>query len=213
LNEVLWNALISGIHCKHPMKFPTTPLLSLIILATCTLVSTGEEVAPAKGFDKKLSLQGLSFSVNCPNEGSLNKVTITPTGLEGENKPIVVEVDGSVTDAEVGDLDANGFPEIYVYVTSAGSGSYGSLVAYAANKKKSLTEIFLPDLGEDKVNSKGYMGHDQFAVGEGSLLRRFPIYKAGDSNAKPTGKTRQLQYKLAAGEAGWLLKLDKTTEY
>ena len=195
------------------MKFPTTPLLSLITLAACTLVSTAEEAAPAKGFDKKLTLQGLTFQVKCPNEGSINKLTITPSGLEGENKPIVVEVDGSVTGAEVEDLDANGFPEIYVYVSSAGSGSYGSLVAYAANQKKSLTEIFLPDLGEDKVNSKGYMGHDQFAVGEGSLLRRFPIYKAGDSNAKPTGKTRQLQYKLKAGEAGWLLKIDKTTEY
>lgn len=195
------------------MKFPTTPLLSLITLAACALVSTAEEAAPTKGFDKKLSLQGLTFQVKCPNEGSINKLTITPSGLEGENKPIVVEVDGSVTGAEVEDLDANGFPEIYVYVTSAGSGSYGSLVAYAANQKKSLTEIFLPDLGEDKVNSKGYMGHDQFAVGEGSLLRRFPIYKTGDSNAKPTGKTRQLQYKLKAGEAGWLLKIDKTTEY
>ena len=196
-----------------PMRFPTTPLLSLIALAACTLASTAEEAAPAKGFDKKLTLQGLTFQVKCPNEGSINKLTITPSGLEGENKPIVVEVDGSVTGAEVEDLDANGFPEIYVYVSSAGSGSYGSLVAYAANKKKSLTEIFLPDLGEDKVNSKGYMGHDQFAVGEGSLLRRFPIYKAGDSNAKPSGKTRQLQYKLKAGEAGWLLKIDKTTEY
>jgi len=195
------------------MKFPTTPLLSLITLAACTLVSTAEEAAPAKGFDKKLTLQGLTFQVKCPNEGSINKLTITPSGLEGENKPIVVEVDGSVTGAEVEDLDANGFPEIYVYVSSAGSGSYGSLVAYAANKMKSLTEIFLPDLGEDKVNSKGYMGHDQFAVGEGSLLRRFPIYKAGDSNAKPTGKTRQLQYKLKAGEAGWLLKIDRTIEY
>lgn len=195
------------------MNIPTTPLLSLIALAACSLVSMAEEAAPAKGFDKKLSLQGLTFQVKCPNEGSLNKLTITPTGLEGENKPIVVEVDGSVTGAEVEDLDANGFPEIYVYVTSAGSGSYGSLVAYAANQKKSLTEIFLPDLGEDKVNSKGYMGHDQFAVGEGSFLRRFPIYKAGDSNAKPTGKTRQLQYKLKAGEAGWLLKIDKVIEF
>jgi hypothetical protein len=195
------------------MKFPTTPLLSLITLAACSLVSTAEEAAPSKGFDKKLSLQGITFQVKCPNEGSINKLTITPSGLEGENKPIVIEVDGSVTGAEVEDLDANGFPEIYVYVTSAGSGSYGSLVAYAANQKKSLTEIFLPDLEEDKVNSKGYMGHNQFAVGEGSLLRRFPIYKTGDSNAKPTGKIRQLQYKLKAGEAGWLLKIDKTTEY
>ena len=195
------------------MNIQQTPLLSLITLVACPFVSMAEEAAPAKGFDKKLSLQGLTFQVKCPNEGSLNKLTITPTGLEGENKPIVVEVDGSVTGAEVEDLDANGFPEIYVYVTSAGSGSYGSLVAYAANQKKSLTEIFLPDLGEDRVNSKGYMGHDQFAVGEGSLLRRFPLYKAGDSNANPTGKTRQLQYKLRAGEAGWILRLDKVVEY
>ena len=195
------------------MNIQQKPVLSLFTLAFCTLVSMAEESAPAKGFDKKLSLQGLTFHVKCPNEGSLNKLTITPTGLEGENKPIVVEVDGSVTGAEVEDLDANGFPEIYVYVTSSGSGSCGSLVAYAANQKKSLTEIFLPDLGEDKANSKGYMGHDQFTVAEGSFLRRFPLYKAGDSNAKPTGKTRQLQYKLKAGEAGWLLKIDKVIEY
>ena len=195
------------------MTVPTTSLLSLIMLAACTLVSTAEEPAQAKGFDKKLSLQGITFQVKCPNEGSINKLTITPSGLEGENKPIVVEVDGSVTGAEVEDLDANGFPEIYVYVSSAGSGSYGSLVAYAANQKKSLTEIFLPNLEEDKVNSKGYVGHDQFAVGEGSLLRRFPIYKAGDANAKPSGKTRQLQYKLKAGEAGWMLKVGKVTDF
>jgi hypothetical protein len=195
------------------MKFPTTSLLSLMTLAACTLVSAGEEADAAKGFDKKLSLQGLTFHVKCPNQGSINKLTITPSGLEGGNKPIEVEVDGSVTGAEVEDLDANGFPEIYVYVTSAGSGSYGSLVAYAANQKKSLTEIFLPDLGDDKANSNGYMGHDQFAVGEGAFLRRFPLYKAGDSNANPTGKTRQLQYKLKTGEAGWLLKLDRVSEF
>lgn len=191
------------------MTFPKSSLLSLTNLVACSFFSMAKEVDSAKGFDKKLSLQGLSFEVKCPNEGSLNKLTITPTGLEGENKSIVVEVNGSVTGAEVEDLDADGFPEIYVYVSSGGSGSYGSLVAYAANKKKSLTEIFLPDLMDDKVNSKGYMGHDEFAVGKGALLRRFPIYQDGDTNNRPTGKTRQLQYKLKAGEAGWNLRLDK----
>ena len=66
---------------------------------------------------------------------------------------------------------------------------------------------------EDKANSKGYMGHDQFAVGEGALLRRFPLYHQTDSNSKPSGKTRQLQYKLKAGEAGWILRLDRTIDY
>jgi len=187
--------------------------MSLITLAACTLVSMSEETAPAKGFDRKLSLQGLTFHVKCPNQGSTNKLTITPSGLKGENAPIVVEVDGSVTGAEVEDLDANGFPEVYVYVQGAGSGSYGSLIAYAANKKKSLSPIFLPDLAEDKVNSKGFMGHDVFALVEGTFVRRFPLYNEGDTNSKPTGKTRQLQYKLKAGEAGWILRLDKAVEY
>ncbi len=195
------------------MKFPTTPFLPLITLAACTLVSTAEEATPAKGFDKKFSLQGITFQVMCPNKGSINKLTITPSGLERGNKPIAVEVEGSVIGAEVGDLDANGFPEVYVYVQGAGSGSYGSLIAYAANKKKSLSPIFLPDLAEDKVNSKGYMGHDAFALVEGTFVRRFPLYNEGDTNSKPAGKTRQLQYKLKAGEAGWILRLDKAIEY
>ena len=193
------------------MIHPATPLLSVLILAVCTFASSAEEMT--KGFDQKHSLHGIVFRVQCPNQGSINKLTITPEGLEEENTPVVVDVEGSVTDAEVGDLDANGFPEIYVYVQSAGSGSHGSLVAYAANKRKSLSSIFLPDLSEDKVNSKGYMGHDAFAVVENTFVRRFPIYKEGDTNSQPSGKTRQLQYKLKAGEAGWILRLDEVIEY
>jgi hypothetical protein len=195
------------------MKFPTTSLLLLLTLVTSSPVARGKEEAPAKGFDKTLSLQGLTFHVKCPNQGSTNKLTITPEGLEGDDSPIVVEVDGSVTHTEVGDLDANGFPEIYIYVQGAGSGSYGSLIAYAANKKQSLSPIFFPDLTEDKVNSKGYMGHDAFTLVKGTFERRFPLYNQGDTNTKPTGKTRQLQYKLKSGEAGWILRLVKAIEY
>lgn len=57
------------------------------------------------------------------------------------------------------------------------------------------------------------MGHDEFAVVEGTFVQRFPIYKDTDTNVQPTGKTRQLQYKLKAGEAGWVLRLDKAVEY
>lgn len=58
-------------------------------------------------------------------------------------------------------------------------------------------------LEDDPDVTRGYMGHDEFAVGEGSLLRRFPVYREGDNNAAPTGGTRQIRYKLEAGEAGW----------
>ncbi|MEN9680592.1 MAG: hypothetical protein RLZZ627_485 [Pseudomonadota bacterium] len=63
----------------------------------------------------------------------------------------------------------------------AGSGSYGSLVAYAANRKKSLSEIYLPSIQDNAKASKGYM--------------------------------RQIQDKLKAGEAGWILKVYRIDEF
>jgi hypothetical protein len=169
--------------------------------------------ARAAGFDQTLSLQGISFRVASANSGSLNRLSIEPKGLAGDNAVIDQEIDGTVTMAEVADLDADGSPEIYVYVTSAGSGSYGSLVAYAANKRRSLSAIFLPPLTDDPKASKGYLGHDEFRVVENTLVRRFPVYRDGDTNAQPTGGTRQTQYKLKTGEAGWVLRPDRTVDY
>jgi hypothetical protein len=136
---------------------------------------------------------------------------ITPSGLSIDNSPIRRSLDGTVTGAEVADLNADGSPELYVYVSSAGSGSFGSVVAFGANSRKSLSEIYLPPINPEAA--QGYMGHDQFAVVESNLVRRFPVYKPGDSNARPTGGVRQLQYKLTKGEASWMLKLDRVTEY
>jgi len=170
--------------------------------------------APAtSGFDRTLELQGITFRVTCPNASSLNKVTITPGGLEVDNTPVEREADGTVVGAEVADLDVDGSPEIYVYVQSAGSGSYGSLIAFSANRRKSLSEIHLPPVADDPKASEGYMGHDEFAVVGLTLVQRFPLYGEGDPNARPSGKTRQLQYKLKPGEAGWVLRRDKVVEY
>lgn len=159
-------------------------------------------------------MHGITFEVTCtPCDSSLNQLVITPSGLEIDNSVIKQEIDGSVTGAEIADLNADGSPEIYIYVHTAGSGSYGKLIAYSANNNKSLSGIYLPPLEDDKENSQGYMGHDEFAVMGNTLVRQFPIYGEKDTNANPTGGTRQLQYKLVAGEATWQLKLDKSLSY
>jgi hypothetical protein len=166
-----------------------------------------------KAFDRKLSLQGITFHVTSPNVESGNTVTITPGGLKGDNSPIKHQIEGRVIGAEVADLNADQSPEIYVYGRAPGPQARGVLVAYSANRKKSLSDIYLPPLTDHKGASAGYHGHDEMAVLEGVLGRRFPIYGEGGESASPTGKTRQLQYKLTAGEAGWVLKLDKMLEY
>lgn len=192
------------------MTHPRTPGLTLAALA---VIVAWAAPATAAVFDQTLELQGVTFHVTCPNDSSQPTLKIAPGKLTIDNAPITREVDGQVVGAEVADLNVDGSPELYVYVQSAGSGSFASLVAYAANKKKSLSEISLPPIADDPKASKGYMGHDEFRVVESTLVRRFPVYRDGDTNAKPTGGTRQIQYKLAAGEAGWILRPDKVVEY
>jgi len=60
---------------------------------------------------------------------------------------------------------------------------------------------------------EGYMGHDEFEVVENTFVRRFPVYKSEDENAKPTGGWRQFQYKLRPGEAAWHLRLDRVVSF
>lgn len=182
--------------------------------APATSVEPPPETANTmSGFNKEFDLQGVHFVVEASSNGSINTLSIIPSGLKGSNDAITREIDGTVTNAEVNDLNADGSPEIYVFTQSAGSGSYGTVIGYAVNDGKSLSEIYFPSVADDPKNSAGYMGHDEFYTAEGTLAQRFPIYNSGDTNATPTGKSRQLQYKLKAGEAGWVLKLDRAIEY
>ena len=183
-------------------------LRAWLVLGLCSFEAT----AQSKPFDQALAMQGIGFRVSSANRSSINQVRIEPSGLAIDNSTVLAEADGLVTGAEVADLNGDGSPEIYVYITSAGSGSYGSLLAYAANNRKSLTPIYLPPLGDEPAASQGYMGHDRFQISGDVLRRQFPVYYGGDTNSRPTGPTRQLEYRLVPGEAGWLLELDAVTE-
>lgn len=185
--------------------------IRFLLLCACLLAATSS--VNAADFDQQLELQGISFKVHATNKGAINTLTIKPKGLKLDNRMITREINGSVTEAEVADMNADGSPEILVYTVSAGSGSYGSLVGYAANHKKSLSPIDLPDLMEEPEARVGYMGHDEFSVVETRLARRFPIYRPGDTNSNPTGGLRQLYYVLVSGEVGWVLKLDEIVNF
>jgi hypothetical protein len=167
----------------------------------------------AAGFDKTLTLLGISFRVTCPNDSAKPTVTITPSHLEIDNSPMTAKAEGHVTGAEVADINADGSPEVYVYAQSVGEPAHVSLVAYSANRKKSLSGIYLPPVTDDAKLGKGYRGGGDLAVVEGFLVHRFPIHRDADAGATPTGRTRQIQYTLAQGEAGWILSVGKVLEF
>ncbi len=168
--------------------------------------------APAKatasvatpGFDQKLELQGISFHVQSVSAAGENPDCAHAIRLERGQHTHPHPHHRDDHGGGVSDMNADGSPEVFVYVRNPGGQPRGAFYAWSANRKKSLSDIHLQELPANDPAMAGHQGKDEYAVVEGSFVRRFPI--AG-------GKTRQIQYKLKAGEAGWLLKLDKVVEY
>lgn len=164
-------------------------------------------------YTKTLSLQNITFEIKSTNSGSLNTLFIQPKGLEIVNEKVIHEIDGTVTNVEIEDMNSDGWPEILVYITSAGSGSYGNIIGYSVNNGKSMSQIYFPQTSDNDEINKGYMGHDEFTLVERYLAQRFPIYETGDKTAQPSGKIRQVIYELTDGENSRILKIKNVSEY
>jgi hypothetical protein len=165
----------------------------------------------AKPFDQTLDSGEFSIRVTSPNKAGENVVTLAPKGLKSSNERIAISKESQVARAFLADMDGDSSPELFIVLTNPGSGSYGEVLAYSTNGKKSLTPIHIEKPA--KKDLSGYMGHDAFEVMENTFVRRFPVYKTGDPNAAPTGGYRQFQYKLKPGEAAWQMKIDRMESY
>lgn len=172
----------------------------------------GDAMDSIQPFVQTLELQGIRFHVTTALVDGNPVLYITPQGLEIDNSKVTHPLTGNIVRAEVADLDRNGSPEIYVFVKSSGRGMAGELIAYSANRKKSLSTIYLPPVSDNPKIAEGYQGEDEFAVTENSLVRQFPVYDGADAEAGRTGKIRQVQYRLIPGEAGWLLRVFQVTD-
>jgi hypothetical protein len=186
------------------------PRLALITAAV--ILSFTPVAARAAGTNEELSLHGIIFAVTSTQDGGKTKLTITPSGLKIVNDPVTHEINGRVVRAEVADIDANGDPEVYVFTTS-NRDQRGGVIAYSTNNKKSMSPIYVPAIADDAKNNVGYVGGDESAIVENTLVTRFKLYSGYGSEYRPTGKWRQLQYKLRPGEAGWKMVLDKVVEF
>lgn len=164
-------------------------------------------------FKKSLQLDNIGFNIIAKGEGSIQQLTIQPSGLKIDNEKITVEVLGNVTNAEIEDLNSDGFPEILIYTTSAGSGSYGDVIGYSVNNGKSISPIYFPPVDENKKINKGYMGHDEFTIVKKLLVQRFKVYNEDDVNSNPTGNMREIHYKLKNGEATKEFVVENIIEY
>lgn len=179
--------------------------------APSSTLSANKDSGNAVAFQKTLYFMNTSFNVTATGKGSLQHLTIQPHGLS-DNKMITIENAEPVVNAEVGDLNNDGYAELLIYTQSAGSGSYGNVYAYSVNNGQSVSAVTFPKAISDGNLRKQYGGHDQFAIVNNRLVQRFPSYNPGDVNSRPTGRQRTIIYKLVNGEGARRFVIDKVTE-
>ena len=204
--------------------------ISAIVLAACNDQSKTSEVllngpGTAKqlvkepgdqplGHTRKFATQtGMIISIieEHPRGQSMSTIKIVAQNLNTDT--LVVEDSDPLSEVLMGDLDKNGFSEMYLITRSAGSGSYADVKGFASNRDKSLSEIVFPEItAKDLAASnifEGYMGHDLFDIVGNKLVRTFPLYKKDSANIHPSGVQRKVCYSLKKGEASWKLEVFK----
>jgi hypothetical protein len=87
-----------------------------------------------------------------------------------------------------------------MYAYTGPNSQFGTVYAFVSDENKNVIPFSLPDVLLDGKISDGYKGHDEFSLLEGTLMQKFPIYKATDSLDKPTGGRRVVLYKVTGSQ-------------
>ena len=184
----------------------------ITITASVVFIACKDQDETPSGFIKRYITntgKTIIISETHPVGQSLSTIRINTRDLKYNYSETFTDRD-PVSDVFIADLDNNGFDEIYIITTSAGSGSYGTVLGFASNNDKSLSMINFPDVDSTNKVFEGYMGHDSFFIENDKLVRTFPVYNKEDTNQNPTGGKRKLIYGLYPGEAMWQLQIEKS---
>lgn len=164
-------------------------------------------------FNKTLNLQNMGYTVtSIPDQGK-HQLILEPYGLTINNDPIKMQFEGVIKNAEIEDLDADGFPEILIYVGTEKDPWIKQVIGFSPNKGKSLSAISFSNIESNPSVNTGYPRQDEFALVENTLVQRFKLYDPKGNSTKENSKIRQIQYKLKPGEASKQFVVDKVLEY
>ncbi|HVZ24675.1 MAG TPA: hypothetical protein VG842_01385 [Sediminibacterium sp.] len=173
--------------------------LLISCLGTVAIVSAQDK---PKRFDSTMKLGKSGYRVICRNtKPDRNNITVSPIGFEKDVRDFNFEIPGRLRKAEVDDLNRDGFPDLVLYVFPEDSLERGNVIGIASEKNETVAPISFPDIYNEPKFREGYRGHDSFALMEGFLVRRFPVYDAVHPDQEPVN-TRQITYRVVPGETG-----------
>ncbi len=171
--------------------------LNLAFSVFSVLIFSANDTNAQKRTDTTLKIGKVGYHVICSNKDAVrNELDIKPLGFDNEARETMVYIKGRVTTCEIDDLNGDGFPDMLIFTMSGPKGAYGDAYAIVSAGNKRFVPVGLPDVQLDAKYKEGYRGQDEFSLVEGTLMRKYPIYKAEDTD-KPTGGKRVIQYQLS----------------
>lgn len=192
--------------------FPTI-ILAQVLFIQCSSPHSSQNAVPEDCLSASfhLNVGSFGFDVEASGEGSLQQVEIRLRGFPDSVSNFHFAGE-PIAGADAGDMNNDGYPEILVYTQSAGSGSYGNVIAYTYWPDNGFRPVVLPELAEDSTLSIGYRGHDHFQLVGTRLMRRFPVYDQDSPNTEPQDQARVIFYSLSADEQSPTFRIDGVTE-
>ena len=145
----------------------------------------------------ELSLNGANLHIDSDDSGSAC-LPIHIISLENE-APLRIPsdlLDGQLVSASTCDLDEDGNLELALVARACGSGAYLQVLLLERENEQwvQCNAGSLP-----AVMTAGYMGHGEVTFSQKGIQHRYPIYKDGDSNVRPSGGERSVEYHLKHG--------------
>ncbi len=141
------------------------------------------EVSPGNSFDV------LSWGRGPAETGSF--LILASDSAEAKYTTTTGDLDGTITDVFNTDMDVDGNPEILIQAKSKDSTVRTRIYAFEYKDNKAQ-KLDFPKLNQSQ--KKGYRGEDNFYIKGGVLMREFPVFEGSETDAKPTGEKRILEY-------------------
>ncbi len=156
---------------------------------------------PARKFDSTMKIGKAGYKVVCNNRNAeKNTINISPIGFDNSMRDFSFEINGRVRRAEVDDVNRDNFPDLVLYIYNGDTLNKGTVVCVSSEANTTVLPIVFPDIVDDPKLREGYKGYDEFMLMEGVLTRRFPLFTTDSTGSKPTGKMRQVMYRVGPGE-------------
>ncbi|MCW3466567.1 hypothetical protein [Chitinophaga nivalis] len=183
-------AVVIGAACNNPLKSDTPQQEDSTI--TAAPVRDKPEIA----FRQDTVTGNYRITALTKNDGNIHNLIIAVGNRKDTTRADSIverDVKGDMKNMMVADLDANGAPELYCYMVSAGTGRYGKIYAFELNGKQATR---ISSIALDTLQDKEYKGADTFYIKGRSLVRSFPVVGEGSPEALATHDRREVVYTL-----------------